>query len=68
MSEMKHVSEVLSEIFREMQVVQTKNWKKFIVETRQRQRTLNKVCKDDEKILESVWHGPNDIDNDEAEH
>ena len=66
MSEMKHVSEVLNEILQEMRVAQTKNWKEFIVEARQKQHKLNELCKNelqDEKILESIWPGPHDEDS-----
>ena len=35
---MRHVSEYLSGILREMRVAQTKNWKEFIDEAKQRQR------------------------------
>ena len=66
MSEMKHVSEVLNEILQEMRVAQTKNWKEFIVEARQKQHKLNELCKNelqDEKILESIWCGPHDEDS-----
>ena len=63
---MRHVSEYLSGILREMRVAQTKNWKEFIDEAKQRQHKLNEICKNElhnEKILESIWSGPHDEDS-----